>query len=89
MILELPYRSEKQENQNKKRIKTLEKTEKEMKTNLPITILLIDFFGVSVRFYLIKYAIVYISFEGRTETFIEVLTSVCAVFTVGFMHYFS
>ena len=94
MILELPYRSEKQENQNKKRVKTLEKTEKEMKTNLPITILLIDFFsffffGVSVRFYLIKYAIVYISFEGRTETFIEVLTSVCAVFTVGFMHYFS
>ena len=87
MILELPYRSEK--------LKTLEKTEKETKTNLPITILLIDFFffffGVSVRFYLIKYAIVYISFEGRTETFIEleVLTSVCAVFTVGFMHYFS
>ena len=44
---------------------------------------------MSVRFYLIKYAIVYISFEGRTETFIEVLTSVCAVFTVGFMHDFS
>ena len=44
---------------------------------------------MSVRFYLIKYAIVYISFEGRTETFIEVLTSVCAVFTVGFMYDFS
>ena len=44
MIPELPYRNEKQEKQNKKRIKTLEKTEKEMKTNLPIIILLIDFF---------------------------------------------
>ena len=44
---------------------------------------------MSVRFYLIKYTIVYISFEGRTETSIEVLTSVCAVFTVGCMHDFS
>ena len=79
-------------NNNKKRIKTLEKTEKEMKTNLPSTIRLIFFFfflffffGVSVRFYLIKYPIVYSSFEGRTEMSIEVLTSVCAVFTVGCM----
>ena len=92
MILELPYRSKKQEKQ-KKNTKTLEKTDKEMKTNLPTTICLIDFFtfffGVSVRFYLIKYTIVYISFEDRTETSIEVLTSVCAVFTVGCMHDFS
>ena len=44
------------------------KTDKEMKTNLPTTICLIGFFfGVSVRFYLIKYGIVYISFEGRAE----------------------
>ena len=90
MILELPYRSKKQEKQKKKHIKTLEKTDKEMKTNLPTTICLIDFFyfffGAFVRFYLIKYTIVYISFEGRTETSIEVLTSVCAV---GCMHDFS
>ena len=44
MILELPYRSKKQEKQKKKHIKTLEKTDKEMKTNLPTTICLIDFF---------------------------------------------
>ena len=91
MILELPYRSRKQEKQKKKHIKTLEKTDKEMKTNLPTTICLIDFFflfffWVSLRFYLIKYTIVFISFEGRTETSIEVLTSVC---TVGCMHDFS
>ena len=85
----------KKNNNNKKRTKTLEKTEKEMKTNLPSTIRLIlfsffsFFFGVSARFYLIKYAIVYISFEGRTEMSIEVLTSVSAVFTVGCMRDFS
>ena len=43
MILELPYRSKIREKQ-KKHIKTLEKTDKEMKTNLPTTICLIDFF---------------------------------------------
>ena len=43
MILELPYRSKIREKQ-KKNIKTLEKTDKEMKTNLPTTICLIDFF---------------------------------------------
>ena len=31
----------------------------------------------------------YISFEGRTETSIEVLTSVCAVFADGCMRDFS
>ena len=41
------------------------------------------------RFYLIIYAIVYSSFEGRMETSIEVLTSECAVFVDGCMRDFS
>ena len=44
MILELPCRSKKQEKQKKKTHKDTGKTDKEMKTNLPTTICLIDFF---------------------------------------------
>ena len=40
-------------------------------------------------FYLIKYANSSSCFEGRTERSMEVLTSVCAVFTVGRMRGFS
>ena len=63
-----------------------------MKTNLPTTICLIDWFFLFQYmhgFYLIKYANFSTSFEGRTERSMEVLMSVCAVFTVGCMRGFS
>ena len=78
----------------KKHIKALKKTEKEMKTNLPTNICVIDcfflfFFQCMHGFYLIKYAKFSICFESRTETSMEALTSVCAVFMFDCMRGFS